>query len=217
MGLRRSAAKDPGTPMPRRFAIAFLIVALASAAHAARAQDFAFDWNPRTGDAWMDGRLGDINAYGYRYREPFIDELARYYGAPRDLVFDLVVNRRWAPGDAYYACAIAQIVGRPCRHVADVWQRDHAQGWGAVAQGLGVTPGSPEFHRLKRGVVPTYDRWSRPIELDGDLAADFPGRAKSAKPQGHGATGKPATRRGKPDAASAADPKRRAAAGKGKP
>lgn len=201
--------------MPRRFATAVLIVALACAAHAARAQDFAFDWNPRTGDAWVDGRLGDINAYGYRYREPFIDELARYYGAPRDLVFDLVVNRRWAPGDAYYACAIAQIVGRPCRHVADVWQRDHAQGWGAVAQGLGIAPDSPEFHRLKRGFVPSYDRWSRPIELDGDLAAEFPDRGGRSKARVDGNAGKRSGQVSRPGARPA-DPKRRAAESKDK-
>ena len=151
----------------------FLAVALAVAGSGAVvspafAQDFVFGWNPRTGDVWVDQTLGDINAYGGRYRESFIDELVRYHGAPRDYVTDLLVTQRWAPGDVYYACAIAQIVGRSCRYVADEWQRDHGQGWGALAQRMGIKPGSAEFHRLKNGFTPTYERWSRPLQGPGN-------------------------------------------------
>ena len=145
------------------------------------AQDFVFGWNPRSGDVWVDNRLADVNQYGYRYRDPFIDEMTRYYGAPRDLVSDLLVNRRWAPGDIYYACALAQVVGQPCRNVVDEWDRDHGQGWGVIAQRMGIKPGSAEFHRLKHGFVPTYDRWGRPIAIDDDLRIDFPTRGKGPK------------------------------------
>ena len=96
-----------------------LATMLAAGSGTLAAQAFAFDWNPRSGDAWVDTWLGDMNRYGSRYRDPFIDEMVRYHGAPRDLVIDLLVNRRWAPGDVYYACAIAQVINRPCRYVAD--------------------------------------------------------------------------------------------------
>lgn len=163
----------------RRTLNSFLLAAaLATASGTIAAQDFVFGWNPRTGDTWMDTQLRDMNSYGYRYRDPFIDELVRYHAAPRDLVFDLLVNERWAPGDVYYACSIASIIGRPCRYVVQQWERDHAQGWGALAQRLGIKPGSAEFHRLKRGFVPTYDRWARPIVLDDDLHRAFPDRGK---------------------------------------
>jgi hypothetical protein len=161
-----------------------LCAALASGA--AMAQDFAFDWNPRSGDAWVDAALGDINAYGERYRDPFIDEMARYHGAPRDLVADLLVERHWAPGDVYMACGIATILDRPCREVVGEWDRDHGEGWGAVAKRLGIKPGSAEFHRLKKGFVPTYDRWARPIRLDAQLQRDFPGRGRDDRGPGRG-------------------------------
>lgn len=168
--------------MQRRiFAPLALAAALAAAAGTAAAQDFVFGWNPRSGDVWMDTTLGDMNTYGYRYREPFIDEMVRYHGAPRDLVSDLLINRRWAPGDVYMACTIASIIGRPCRYVVDEYTRDHAQGWGAIAKRMGIKPGSAEFHRLKQGFVPTYDRWSRPIRLDAQLERAFPGRGKPGK------------------------------------
>ncbi len=161
--------------------IATALLALGLAAGSAHAQDFTFGWNPRSGDVWVDTWLGDMNRYGNRYRDPFVDELVRYHAAPRDLVIELLTRRRWAPGDVYFACALANLSGHPCRHVVDLWERDHSQGWGAMARRLGIKPGSAEFHRLKRGMVPTYDRWARPIELDRDLDRDFPGRGK-----GHG-------------------------------
>ena len=165
-----------------------LAVALAAASGGVAAQDFVFGFNPRSGDVWVDTQLRDMNNYGYRYREPFIDEMVRYHGAPRDLVRDLIVDQRWAPGDVYYACSIASIIGRPCRYVVDEWQRDHGQGWGVMAQRLGIKPGSAEFHRLKKGFVPTYDRWARPITLDDDLRRAYPdrGKGKAGKVAGNG-------------------------------
>ena len=164
--------------MHRTFKALALAAALSTVAGGVAAQDFVFGWNPRTGDVWVDNTLNDINQYGYRYREPFVDEMTRYYGAPRDLVTDLLINRRWAPGDVYYACAIAQVIGRPCRYVVDQWQQDHGQGWGVLAQRMGIKPGSAEFHRLKKGFVPSYDRWARPIRIDDTLRIDFPDRGR---------------------------------------
>ena len=162
--------------MHRKLATASLLAALLAGAGAATAQDFVFGWNPRSGDVWVDQTLGDINDYGYRYRESFIDELVRYYGAPRDYVGSLLLSERWAPGDVYYACAIGQVTGRSCRYVAEQWEQHHGEGWGAMAQRMGIKPGSEEFHRLKQGFVPTYDRWARPIELDDRLRAAYPDR-----------------------------------------
>lgn len=155
-----------------------LATALAASIGSAGAQTFSLNWNPRSGDVWVDTQLADMNRYGSQYRDPFIDEMVRYHGAPRDLVTDLLVNRRWAPGDVYYACTLAQVIGRPCRYVVDEWAANHGQGWGVVARRLGVKPGSAEFHRLKKGFVPTYDRWGRPVVLDADLKRAYPKHGK---------------------------------------
>ena len=165
--------------MNRKLATATLVAALLAGSGAATAQDFVFGWNPRSGDVWVDQTLGDINDYGYRYRESFIDELVRYYGAPRDYVGSLLLSERWAPGDVYYACAIGQVTGRSCRYVAEQWEQHHGEGWGAMAQRMGIKPGSEEFHRLKRGFVPTYDHWARPLRLDDGLRRAFPDRGRA--------------------------------------
>ena len=173
--------------MKHAFKRLILAVALTGAIGTAAALDPVVNWNPRTGDTWVDVRLGDINQYGSQYRAPFVNEMVRYYGAPRSLVDELLNTRRWTPGDVYYACSLARAAGRPCREVADAYDSDRGQGWGVIAKRMGIKPGSAEFHALKRGIVPTYDRWGRPIVLDDDLRKHFPNRvngkakAKAAK------------------------------------
>ncbi len=129
-------------------------------------------WSPRTGDATVDATLADINQYAARYPDAFADEIVRYHAAPRVLVDALLRNPQWTPGDIYYACALAQTAGQPCRAVVEQWQRDHGQGWVAIARGLGVQPGSPEFERLKHGFVSTYVRWGRPLQAEAATRDD---------------------------------------------
>ena len=172
-------------------ALALVLACTAFTAGTAAAQDFTVGWHPRSGDVWVDTWLGDMNRYGARYPEPFIDEMVRYHNAPRPLVVDLLQTRHWAPGDVYYACALASVLGRPCRYVVDQYEANRGQGWGVVAQRLGIKPGSAEFHRLKKGFVPTYDRWARPIDLDDDLRREYPNRGKGKATAAHGkASGK---------------------------
>ena len=126
------------------------------------AQDYAFAWNPRSGDAWIDAQLADINVYASRYRGAFVDELVRYHAAPRDLVNELVDERNWAPGDVYYACTLAQVVGRPCRSLVEVWGQFHDEGWEAVAGKAGIADRPVAVPRLKQAITDSYERWGRP-------------------------------------------------------
>lgn len=166
------------------FRIAALTVALGLGfAGAAHAQTLGY--NVRTGDVWVDNRLGEINDYGTRYREPFIDELSRNYGAPRPFLSELLDQRRWAPADVYYACSMANALRIPCRDIVREYDRNPGQGWGAIAKRHGIKPGSAEFHAMKRGTVATYDRWGHPIVVDRDVRVDWskhgPGHAKGGK------------------------------------
>lgn len=164
--------------MTARWLLAMALL-VGSLLQVAQAVDPPKGWEPRTGDAWVDDRLDDINRYGERYREAFIDELVRYQGAPRELAQEMLQRRGWKPGDLYYACAMAQLIGQPCRNVVAEWTRDHEGGWLAVGKRLGVTPKSAQSRELKRGIVASYDRWSRPLELDAELRRAFPDRGKA--------------------------------------
>jgi len=141
-----------------------------------------------TGDAWVDARLTDIDSYAATYRDAFVDEMARYHRAPRELVQELLARPGWTPGDVYLACGLAQQAGRPCRAIADLRAREPVPDWHTLAQEVGAAPGSAGFREFKRGIVATYERWARPIRVDAELAPDFPGhpregaRAPAAKP-----------------------------------
>ena len=128
----------------------FLALSLAFSAGAQAVVDsFVFGFSPRTGDAFVDTQLGDINVFARGNTDGFIDDVVVSFGAPRYLVRDYYLDRRWAPGDIYYACALAHQLGRPCLEILNIYERDHGQGWGAIAKRLGIKPGSPAFHALK--------------------------------------------------------------------
>lgn len=106
-------------------------------------------YHPRTGDITIDQDLGYMNDYGRRDRGYFVDDIVSGYGAPRYLVNDLLDNRGWDPGDVYYASALAYELRRPLSDVVRERDRNRGQGWGVVAQRMGIKPGSAEFHALK--------------------------------------------------------------------
>ncbi len=139
-------------------------------------------YNIRTGDLWVDTRLSEIDYYGRHYREPFFDEMTGYYGAPRSLLVELIDQRRWAPADVYYACALARALSLPCVEIVREYDRHPGQGWGAVAKRYGIKPGSPAFHALKRGTATTYGHWGYPVTVDRAVRVDWsqhgPGKGK---------------------------------------
>ncbi len=190
-----------------------LAVCLALSAVGGAVQAQTLGYNVRTGDVWVDNRLGEINDYGTRYRDPFINELSTNYGAPRPYVTELLTVRRWAPADVYYACAIAHALHRPCAEIVSEYDRNPGQGWGVMAKRMGIKPGSKAFHELKRGTVSTYDRWGYPVVIDRDVHVDWskhgPGHGKAMphemKPgkSGHVAAPMHSSGHGKADGGSA--------------
>ena len=128
---------------------AFALAASLAFAGAASAQTVSLSYSPRTGDVSLDAYLGEINTYGRGDPDYFYDDMVSSYGVPRDYVRELYVDRRWAPGDIYYACALAQVLGRPCQEIVSDYDGHPGLGWGALAQRMGIKPGSDRFHALK--------------------------------------------------------------------
>lgn len=127
-------------------------------------QDEVVAWAPATGDAVVDTRLADINVYAARFPQAFVDELVRYFDAPRPLIEELLEKRGREPGDLYYACALARVSGRPCRGVLEArTAAADGEGWQAIAAGLGVEPGDARTKRLREGIAESYARWGRAL------------------------------------------------------
>ena len=54
-----------------------------------------------------------------------------------------------SPADAYLVFRFGEMSGRPPEYVLNRYKTEK-RGWGALAQSLGIKPGSSEFHALKR-------------------------------------------------------------------
>lgn len=121
-------------------------------------------YTPDTGDAWIDARLRDLGAYAPRYPDAFVDEIARYLDVPRAYVVALGQQPNWAPGDVYYACALAKALAQPCRAVVRARAQDASDGWQGVTQRL-AGKGKPLPHRAVRTLLRTsYAHWARPLD-----------------------------------------------------
>lgn len=55
------------------------------------------------------------------------------------------------PADAYMVLLLGEMSAKPTDYVIKQYKSGKGKGWGALAQSLGIKPGSKEFHDLKRG------------------------------------------------------------------
>lgn len=151
-------------PCPRPLPLLLAVVLALAAAPVLSAQEGTDASPSATGNPVVDARLADINVYAARYPDAFVDELVRYFDAPRSLIDELLKKGRHAPADLYYACALARVSGRPCRGVIEAREASaDGEDWAAIASRLGVQPGSAREKRLREGMVESYARWARPL------------------------------------------------------
>ena len=67
-----------------------------------------------------------------------------------DVQIDAVLTHSNRPADAYIMLRLGEMSGKTTGHVVEKYRKNKSKGWGALAKGLGVKPGSREFHALKR-------------------------------------------------------------------
>ncbi|GAB3509442.1 hypothetical protein [Pseudoxanthomonas daejeonensis] len=133
-----------------------------------------------TGDAWLDGRLADIDLYAERYPDAFAAELERYAGVPRAYVSGLLAQPGWHGGDAWFACFLAHATEATCRSVVRARTRAGAETtWEAVAAEFDARPGSPAYGQLRLSLADSYRRWSRPLQPDPALTRALRKRAEA--------------------------------------
>jgi len=121
-------------------------------------------YEAQTGDAWIDARLNDLNAYAPRYPDAFVDEISRYLEVPRGYVVALGQQPGWAPGDVYFACALGKVLAQPCRNVVRARALNAEGGWKGVA-GRVAGEGKPVPMRTLRSLLrSSYAHWERPLD-----------------------------------------------------
>ncbi len=119
-----------------------LFFALAFTTGVSYAQDY------RTGDADLDANLKIVNTKGKENLSEFKLDLSKRFDVPLPKV-ESCFTAGMNPGDAFIALQIATIQKLPVDNVINVYKSSKSKGWGAMAQELGIKPGSAEFHALK--------------------------------------------------------------------
>ncbi|HCY75893.1 MAG TPA: hypothetical protein DHV28_08215 [Ignavibacteriales bacterium] len=100
-----------------------------------------------TGDTDIDQYLNEVNSYAQSEYNFFKKDLSLKFGISTRDVDKYVYDNNVRPADLYYACAVSSVSNRNVGDVIVLYK--DKKGWGAVAQELGIKPGSKEFHRLK--------------------------------------------------------------------
>ncbi len=99
----------------------------------------------------LDAFLNNVNIQARSDMNGFTTKVSAQFGVPEaqvKLVLNKVGNN---PADAFMVFQLGQMSNRPTDDVMRVYQTGKDRGWGVMAQELGIRPGSPEFHALKRG------------------------------------------------------------------
>ena len=98
----------------------------------------------------MDAYLNRLTAYAGADLGRFRADLGVHFGASGPEI-DLALRTVARHGDAALVLWLSNRTRQPLDVVLREYQGRKGQGWGALAQSLGIKPGSADFHALKRG------------------------------------------------------------------
>lgn len=98
----------------------------------------------------LNSFLKSVNTQALADARHFNDRLSKQFGIPVPDV-EAIVKSVPNPADAFMILQLGQMAHMAPAVVLQKYQRSKGKGWGNLAQELGVKPGSPEFHALKRG------------------------------------------------------------------
>ncbi len=77
-------------------------------------------------------------------------QVGAQFGVPQEQV-TAIIKKTDSPADAFMVLQLGQMAKKDPETVYRTYQGNKSKGWGAIAHELGIKPGSPEFHALKRG------------------------------------------------------------------
>ncbi|AMV73175.1 hypothetical protein JCM30471_15840 [Desulfuromonas carbonis] len=98
----------------------------------------------------LEDFLGRVNVQARADLPGFSAKISTRFGVPLPRV-DEVLRVVADPADAFMVFRLGQMANVPPERVLKVYSGHKQKGWGAMAQELGIKPGSAEFKALKRG------------------------------------------------------------------
>jgi hypothetical protein len=107
-------------------------------------------FKPTTGDAELDGFLKDIDTKAKKDIAVFKERVAANYNLVKSDVEQAV--KVLPPGDVFMAAQVASTTNKPFPTVVETYEKNKDKGWGEIAKEMGIKPGSPEFHEMKKAL-----------------------------------------------------------------
>ncbi len=98
----------------------------------------------------LDSFLKNVNIQAQTDMKNFSIRLSTQFGIPGARV-DAIISNVSSPADAFMVLQLGQMAHKQPEAVLQTYKRGKGKGWGELAKELGIKPGSPEFHALKRG------------------------------------------------------------------
>ncbi len=80
----------------------------------------------------------------------FSVKVSAQFGVPLPQV-EAIIRSVDRPSDAFMVFQLGQMTKTPPDQVMQTYSANKSKGWGVIAKELGIRPGSPEFHALRRG------------------------------------------------------------------
>lgn len=148
----------------------FILLTLACSMTGLKAQQ-AFAAN--TGDPEMDGILSDVDTKAKKDMNAFTNDVFIKYHVPKDKITEAV--KVMNPGDVYMSAQVASATNKPFDVVTKSFQENKGKGWGEIAKEMGIKPGSPEFHEMKKS-----------MKNNGNSEGKANGNGKGGKNKGNG-------------------------------
>lgn len=98
----------------------------------------------------LDSFMSGLNIQARADMPGFSVKLGAQFGIPLPQV-QAIIRTVEAPADAFMCLQLSQMSNKQPDMVVQTYKANKGKGWGVIAQELGIKPGSPEFHALKRG------------------------------------------------------------------
>jgi hypothetical protein len=130
--------------------ISFLFTVLFFCCNLSYAAELEFSYEARSGDRDLDISLKKLNIRAGGDKENFIRQMSISYGLSNDRLRVLVVGGGMAPADVYMAIRLSRTSGKSFDYVLGEFKKSKGKGWGVISKRLGIKPGSPQFHELKK-------------------------------------------------------------------
>lgn len=98
----------------------------------------------------LDGFMSSLNVQARADMSGFSARIGAQFGVPVPQV-QAIIRTVENPADAFMCFQLGQMARVQPEMVVDTYKANKGKGWGVIAKELGIKPGSPEFHALKRG------------------------------------------------------------------